>query len=110
MMWILLGIIFFVITLWSLKGASVVEYHYECKNREYAPVWFLIIALILYCIPIIGIITFILYNIVFFVLARRKPHNNPSYVLIELSDKNLLHKILNTIIQLLDTIIHWFVK
>lgn len=60
-------------------------------------VWMLIIAFIIYCIPITGIMAFIAYHIWFFILASRKPHHSYEYLIIELSKENVLHRILGTV-------------
>lgn len=97
--WIILGIVFLVVTIWSLRGTTFAEYH--CKNRvdeHHVAVWMLIIAFIIYCIPIIGIMAFITYHIWFSILVSRKPHNSYEYFIIELSKKNVLHRILGTVV------------
>ena len=93
--WIILGIVFLVVTIWSLRDTTFVEYYHEnAVDEHHATVWMMIIAFIIYCIPIIGIMAFIAYNIWFFILASRKPkHNRYEYLIIELSKENVLHRI-----------------
>lgn len=74
------------------------EYHYQNRvDEHHVAVWMLIIAFIIYCIPIIGIMAFIAYHIWFFILASRKPHHRYEYLIIELSKENVLHRILGTV-------------
>jgi hypothetical protein len=96
--WIILGIVFLVVTIWSLRGTTFAEYHYQNRvDEHHVAVWMLIIAFIIYCIPIIGIMAFIAYHIWFSILASRKPHHSYEYLIIELSKENVLHRILGTI-------------
>lgn len=98
MIWIIVGIVLLAVTIWSLKGTTFAEYHYQNRVGEYyVAVWMLIIAFIIYCIPIIGIMAFIAYHIWFFILASRKPHHSYEYLIIELSKENMLHRILGTV-------------
>ena len=96
--WIISGIAFLVMTIWSLRGTTFAEYHYQNKVGEHhVAVWMLIIAFIIYCIPIIGIMAFIAYHVWFLILASRKPHYSHEYLIIELSKENVLHRILGTV-------------
>lgn len=102
MSWIILGILFLIITVWSLKGANIVEYNYKkIEKVHHVTVWKLIILFIIYCLPVIGIMAFVAYNILFFMMASTKIHNNWKYYIIELSNKNFLHRILGTVINIL---------
>ena len=103
MIWIILGIVFLVMTIWSLRGITIAEYHYKNRVDEYhVPVWILLIAFVIYCIPIMGILAFISYHIWFFALVSRKPHNDYEYWIIELSSKNTLHRILGAVVSVLN--------
>lgn len=100
--WIILGLIFLVVTIWSLKGTTIAEYY--SKNRideHHVPIWVLFLAFLIYCIPGAGSIVFIAYLAGFFILANRKPHNGYEYWIIELSPKNTLHRILGCIATIL---------
>lgn len=100
--WIILGIVFLAVTIWSLKGTTIAEYHYKNRvDEHHIPIWMLLLAFMVYCIPIIGIMGFIAYHIWFFILASRKPHNDYEYWIIELSSKNTLHRILGSIVAIL---------
>lgn len=102
MEWIILGIVFLVVTIWSLKGTTFAEYHYKNRvDEHHIPVWMLIIAFVVYCIPIIGIMAFIAYHIWFFILANRKPHQEYKYLILELSKENVLHRILGAVVHYL---------
>lgn len=91
-------------TIWSLKGTTFAEYHNKNRIGEFhVPVWALVIAFVIYCIPYAGFILFIPYSIWFLVLAARKPHYRDlsDYLIIELSDKNALHRMIISIGKLL---------
>lgn len=101
--WIILGIVFLAVTVWSLKGTTIVEYCYEDKvDEQHIPVWALLIAFVLYCIPLFGIAVFILYHVIFFVLASTKPHDEYEYYIMELSNKNILHRIFRVVVRVLN--------
>lgn len=102
MIWIILGLVFLVVTYWSLKDTIIEEY----AGRNYVgevhiPVWMLLVAGLIYMIPIFGIIVFIAYNIMFFVHAAWKPKRYCDRLIFKLSDKNILHRILKSIIHFL---------
>lgn len=103
MIWIIVGVIFFIVTIWSLKGTTFVKYNDEKRVAEFhAPIWTLIIAFIGYCIPYISPLLFITYSIWFLTLVARKSiyeYDNlfTEYIIIELSEKNALHRVLISI-------------
>ena len=100
--WIILGIIFFVITVWSLKGAVITKYFDKNRVDEYhGTMWVLLIACFIYCFPILNILVFVLYNVWFFLCVCRKPGYYGTYFIISLSQKNILHKILDATIRFL---------
>lgn len=106
MIWIILSIIFTIITVASLRGATIVKYEYAKivdKGNASIPVWLALITFLVYCIPIFGILIFIAYNIWFFHSCVRKKPSKYDYrcYKIELSDNNVLHKILKSVINLL---------
>ena len=105
MIWIIVGIVLLAVTFWSLKGTTFAEYHNKNRVDEFhAPVWMLVIAFVIYCIPYAGFTLFIPYSIWFLVLAARKPHYRSlvkDYIIIELSDKNALHRMIISIGKLL---------
>lgn len=105
MTWIIDGIVLLAVTIWSLKGTTFAEYSNENRVGEFhVPVWVLVIAFVIYCIPYAGFALFILYSIWFLVLAARKPSYRGSfaeYIIIELSDKNALHRMIISIGKLL---------
>lgn len=62
--WVILGLVLLVVTYWSLKGTIIAEYRYENRvDEHHVPVWILLIAFVIYCIPIMGILAFIAYHI-----------------------------------------------
>lgn len=101
MIWIIVGVIFFIVTIWSLKGTTFVKYNDEKRVTEFhAPIWTLIIAFIGYCIPYISPLLFITYSIWFLTLVTRKSIYDDlftEYIIIELSEKNALHRVLISI-------------
>lgn len=101
MIWIIVGVIFFIVTTWSLKGTTFVKYNDEKRVAEFhAPIWTLIIAFIGYCIPYISPLLFITYSIWFLTLVARKSIYDDlftEYIIIELSEKNALHRVLISI-------------
>ena len=101
MIWIIVGVIFFIVTIWSLKGTTFVKYNDEKRVAEFhAPIWTLIIAFIGYCIPYISPLLFITYSICFLTLVARKSIYDDlftEYIIIELSEKNALHRVLISI-------------
>lgn len=103
MIWIIVGVIFFIVTIWSLKGTTFVKYNDEKRVSEFhAPIGILIIAFIGYCIPYISPLLFITYSIWFLTLVARKSiyeYDNlfTEYIIIELSEKNALHRVLISI-------------
>lgn len=101
--WIILGIVFLAVTVWSLKGTTIVEYCYKDKvDEHHVPVWALLIAFVLYCVPFIGILVFIAYHVWFIVFAYTKPYNEREHYIMELSNKNILHRILGAIVRVLN--------
>lgn len=101
MIWIIVGVIFFIVTIWSLKGTTFVKYNDEKRVSEFhAPIGILIIAFIGYCIPYISLLLFITYSIWFLTLVARKSIYDDlftEYIIIELSEKNALHRVLISI-------------
>lgn len=98
MYWILLGIIFLWVTIWSLKGITFVECYDGRKREEYhAAVWMMIIAFIIYCIPLLNILAFIVYILWFTVIIYSKPKAHYYSFYAELSKENKLHRVLNKI-------------
>ena len=98
MIWIIVGVIFFIVTTWSLKGTTFVKYNDEKRVAEsHVPIWILIIVFIVYCIPYISPFLFLVYIIWFLTLVVRKPIYDDlftEYTIIELSEKNALHRAL----------------
>lgn len=100
--WIILGLVFLVVTYLSLKGTVIEEYSGRNKvDERYIPMWVLLVAGFLYIIPIMGIIVFIAYNVMFFVHAAWKPKRYCDRLIFKLSDKNVLHRILKGITHFL---------
>lgn len=100
--WIILGIVFLVVTYWSLKGTIIEEYAgNNYIGEEHISVWMLLVAGLIYMIPVFGIIVFIAYNIMFFIHAAWKPKRYCNRLIFKLSDKNILHKILSSVINFL---------
>ena len=101
MIWVIVGVIFFIVTIWSLKSTTFVKYNDEKRVAEFhAPIWTLIIAFIGYCIPYISPLLFITYSIWFLTLVARKSIYDDlftEYIIIELSEKNALHRVLISI-------------
>lgn len=104
MIWIILGVVFFAVTVWSLKGTTFVYYKRDLTytgysnveiKAQFVPIWVLIVIFPICCIPVINLLAFIIYNIWFFTLASRNPYKYHGYefLVINLSSKNTLHKI-----------------
>lgn len=91
--WIILGIVFLAVTVWSLKGTTIVEYHYKNRvSEQYVPVWVLLFAFAIYCIPVMGILAFIAYLIMFsasvigfravsYAIVKSRSHRCGNYIL-----------------------------
>lgn len=99
MSWVVLSIVFLLITIWMLRGTTFVSY---CGKHEqgsfYMPMWGLFLLYLLYLIPYCGVIFFIVWVIWFYIWSFAKPHGSHSeYILITLSEENKLHKILRAI-------------
>ena len=102
MSWIILGLVFLVVTYLSLKGTIIEEYAGKNYVGEvYIPVWMLLVIGLIYMIPVFGIIVFIAYNIMFFIHAAWGPKRYCNRLIFKLSDKNILHKILSSVINFL---------
>lgn len=102
MVWIILGLVFLVVTYFSLKGTVIEEYAGRSYvGEEHVPLWMLLVAGLIYMIPIFGIIVFIAYNIMFFIHAAWEPKRYCDRLIFKLSDKNILHRILKNIIHFL---------
>ena len=102
MSWIILGLVFLVVTYLSLKGTIIEEYSGRNYVGEYhIPIWVLLVLGLLYIVPVFGIILFIAYNIVFLIYAMRKPSKWDNRYILKLSSKNVLHKILAGVIHFL---------
>lgn len=91
----ILTLVFFVLTIWLVKGATFVAYYGKTRDLEYKiPIWAAIIAFIVYCIPFINIVVFVWFFIWFCIRAAKKTKHCYYGILIELNDKNILHSIL----------------
>ena len=102
MVWIILGLVFLVVTYLSLKGTIIEEYAGKNYIGEvYIPVWMLLVTGLIYMIPVFGIIVFIAYNIMFFIHAAWGPKRYCNRLIFKLSDKNIFHKILSSVINFL---------
>lgn len=102
MIWIILGLVFLVVTYLSFKGTIIEEY--DGKNyvgEVHIPMWMLLVTGLIYMMPFFGIIVFIAYNIMFFVHAAWEPKRYCNRLIFKLSDKNILHKILSSVINFL---------
>lgn len=100
--WIVLGLVFLVVTYLSLKGTIIEEYAgRNYVGESHVSLWMLLVAGLIYMIPIFGIIVFIAYNIMFFVHVAWKPRRYCNRLIFKLSDKNILHKILKWFINFL---------
>ena len=102
MVWIILGLVFLVVTYLSLKGTVIEEY----EGRNYVgechvPIWVLLVLGLLYIVPVFGIILFIAYNITFLIHAMWEPKKWNNRQILKLSNKNVLHKILTSVIHFL---------
>ena len=101
--WIILGIVFLVLTYWSLKDTVIENYNGLLKTEEYhVPVCGLLILSLLYIMPIFGIISFIVYIVVFIVCASMEPEKYEHTTVLRLSNKNMLHRILRAIGRVLN--------
>lgn len=102
MSWIILGLVFLVVTYLSLKGTIIEEYAGRGYVGEYhVPIWVLLVLGLLYIVPLFGIIMFIAYNIAFLIHALWKPKKCSDRYILKLSNKNVLHKILTSVIHFL---------
>lgn len=102
MIWIILGLVFLAVTYLSLKGTVIEEYAgNNYIGEEHVSVWMLLVAGLIYMIPVFGIIVFIAYNIMFFIHAAWGPKRYRNRLIFKLSDKNILHRILKSIIHFL---------
>lgn len=93
--WLILGTMFFIVTLWLLWGTSFDKYYGKNKVDEYhTPVWALLIIYIIYIAPILGIFAFLLFCILFSVYCNRKPSNiDSAYFILKVNRRNVLHRI-----------------
>lgn len=100
--WIILGLVFLAVTYLSLKG-TIIEYYFDedLKDEYYVPIWLLIVLGLLYILPIVGIILFIIYIITFCVCTTWKPRMCRDRLIFKTSDKNVLHRILKGITHFL---------
>lgn len=102
MIWIILGLVFLVVTYLSLKGTIIEVYNGKNKIDEYyIPVWVLLVLGLFYIIPVFSIIVFIVYLIIFLMGAIRKPDYWDDRIIFRLSSKNILHRILRIVIHFL---------
>lgn len=102
MSWIILGLVFLAVTYLSLKGTVIEEYAgRNYVGERHVSLWMLLVAGLIYMIPIFGIIVFIAYNIMFLVHAAWEPKRYCGRLIFKLSDKNILHRILKSIIPFL---------
>lgn len=102
MIWIILGLVFLAVTYLSLKGTIIEEYFDEdLKDKYCVPIWLLIVLGLLYTLPIVGIIFFIIYIIIFCVCTTWKPKMGHDRLIFKTSDKNVLHRILKSITHFL---------
>lgn len=91
----ILTLVFLVLTIWLIKGATFVEYYSRTRDSEYkVPFWAAIIAFIVYSVPLMNIFVFIGFFIWFCIKAAKEPQQGCYGILIELNDKNTLHNIL----------------
>ena len=60
MIWFIIGIILFAITLYVHKHTYERKVVDEYRDRLPCPLWLVILAFILFCIPIVGIILFLI--------------------------------------------------
>lgn len=101
--WIILGVVLLVLTYWSLKDTVLEDYNGLLKTEEYhVPVRVLLILGLLYIIPILGIISFIVYIVAFIVYASMEPERYEYTTVLRLSSKNMLHRILRAIGRVLN--------
>lgn len=102
MSYIVLRIVFFLITFWMLKGTTFTSYYgKQAGNRFNMPLWALFIIYLLFMIPYIGVFFFIGWIIWFFIWSFTKPHGSYNeYILITLSESNKLHKVLIAVYNL----------
>lgn len=82
-----------------LRGATFVFYIGRDKRYEfYMPVWVLLIMYLLFLIPYIGVLFFIIWVVKFCICSFTKPHDSYyEYTLITLSEKNKLHRMFKAI-------------
>ena len=96
MVWIILGLVFLVVTYLSLKGTVIEEY----EGRNYVgechvPIWVLLVLGLLYIVPVFGIILFIAYNITFLIHAMWKPKKWSNRQILKLSNNKILTSVIH---------------
>lgn len=103
MSWLVLGVIFTVITYLSWRGTVIAVYNSNDRVDEAeVPLYFGIIMTIFYFAPGFNIMLFLGYNIWFAYCALRKPKRYyGTYWILELSDKNVFHRIFKKVIGFL---------
>lgn len=104
MTWVILSIVFLLVTLWLLKGTTFYSYFGEYKQSEWnMPLWAVFLMWLFFMMPYVGPIFFIIWVIWFIIWSNAKPHGYSSeYVLISLDDKNLLHKAIRKFVGLIN--------
>lgn len=93
--WLILGTIFFIVTLWLLWGTSFDKYYGKNKVGEYhVPVWVLLIIYFIYITPVFGVLAFLIFCALFTVDYNRKPTvSDSTYFILKVNRRNVLHKI-----------------
>ena len=104
MTWVILSIVFLLVTLWLLKGTTFYSYFGEYEHSEWnMPLWAVLLMWLFFMIPYFGVILFIFWIIWFIIWSNVKPHGRSNeYILIGLDDKNLLHKAIKKFVSLIN--------
>lgn len=94
--YIKLGVVFFIVTIWSLKGTTF--YYYArgegtCKQYR-TPIWMILVLGLIYSFPVINIIVFIAYVVLLIAYSLVNPADRYYYDVycVRFSPKNVLYK------------------
>ena len=106
MWWIIIAIIFILITVYILKGTHVKVYFYTRLLEEYdleLPIWALLLIVLVYLIPLINIVAFISFLVYYIVHTVWNPEDwGDKFRVFSLNRKNWVTKSLLAIKEILN--------
>lgn len=104
MTWVILSIVFLLVTLWLLKGTTFYSYYGKRIESEWnMPLWAVLLLWLAFMIPYVGPIFFILWVLWFIIWSNIKPHGfSAEYILIGLDNKNILHRVIKKFVNLIN--------